>query len=94
MTVYAMTGLIQGFLTRLLYFQAPFLHINWPNHRQSWQKVVQMCQSPRDFALALAVLESCIKPCVMNPVWFEALGKVSMHCLLIVSLKDSMHASD
>ncbi|GFR88529.1 nucleosome-remodeling factor subunit BPTF-like, partial [Elysia marginata] len=59
--------------------QAPFLHINWPNHRQNWQKVVQMSQSPRDFALALAVLESCIKPCVMNSVWFEALGHLRLN---------------
>ncbi|RUS79321.1 hypothetical protein EGW08_012906 [Elysia chlorotica] len=59
--------------------QAPFLHINWPNHRQNWQKVVQMCQTPRDFALALAVLESSIKPCVMNPVWFESLGHLRLN---------------
>ncbi|GFN96955.1 nucleosome-remodeling factor subunit bptf-like [Plakobranchus ocellatus] len=59
--------------------QTPFLHINWPNHRQNWQKAVQMCQTPRDFALALAVLESCIKPCVMNPVWFESLGHLRLN---------------
>ncbi|XP_059156808.1 nucleosome-remodeling factor subunit BPTF-like isoform X2 [Physella acuta] len=59
--------------------QAPFLHTNWPNHRQNWQKAVQMCQSPRDFALALSILEACIKPCVMNPVWQESLGHLRLN---------------
>ncbi|CAL1541774.1 unnamed protein product, partial [Lymnaea stagnalis] len=59
--------------------QAPFLHINWPNHRQNWQKAVQMCQNPRDFALALSILEACIKPCVMNPVWHESLGHLRLN---------------
>ncbi|CAG5131375.1 unnamed protein product, partial [Candidula unifasciata] len=59
--------------------QAPFMHPNWPNHRQNWQKAVQMCQSPRDFALALTILEACIKPCVMNPVWHESLGHLRLN---------------
>ncbi|KAH9489881.1 hypothetical protein Btru_044487 [Bulinus truncatus] len=58
--------------------QAPFLHINWPNHRQNWQKAVQLCQNPRDFALALSILEACIKPCVMNAVWHESLGHLRL----------------
>ncbi|XP_071108199.1 nucleosome-remodeling factor subunit BPTF-like [Haliotis cracherodii] len=52
----------------------PFLHPNWPIHRQNWQKAVHMCQNPQDFGLALAILEACIKPVICNPVWTEALG--------------------
>ncbi|XP_013060531.2 nucleosome-remodeling factor subunit NURF301-like isoform X2 [Biomphalaria glabrata] len=59
--------------------QAPFLHMNWPNHRQNWQKAVQMCQNPREFALALSILEACIKPCVMNAVWHESLGHLHLN---------------
>ncbi|XP_050394423.2 nucleosome-remodeling factor subunit BPTF [Patella vulgata] len=56
----------------------PFLHPNWPIHRQNWQKAVHMCQNPQDFGLALAILEACIKPVVCNPVWSDHLG----HCRL------------
>ncbi|XP_029635778.1 nucleosome-remodeling factor subunit BPTF isoform X3 [Octopus sinensis] len=52
----------------------PFLHPNWAIHRQNWQKAVHMCQNPQDFALALAILEACIKPVLFNPVWTESLG--------------------
>ncbi|XP_067672997.1 nucleosome-remodeling factor subunit BPTF-like [Haliotis asinina] len=52
----------------------PFLHPNWPIHRQNWQKAVHMCQNPQDFGLALAILEACIKPVICNPVWTESLG--------------------
>lgn len=52
--------------------------MNWPNHRQNWQKAVQMCQNPREFALALSILEACIKPCVMNAVWHESLGTLTL----------------
>ena len=54
---------------------APFLHPNWKASRQQWIKAVHMCQSPREFAMALSILESCMKPVVFNPVWNEALGE-------------------
>ncbi|XP_025083493.1 nucleosome-remodeling factor subunit BPTF-like isoform X4 [Pomacea canaliculata] len=53
---------------------AAFLHPNWSIHRSNWQKAVHMCQSPQDFALALAILEACMKPVIFNPVWHESLG--------------------
>uniref|UniRef100_UPI00358E9432 nucleosome-remodeling factor subunit BPTF isoform X2 n=1 Tax=Myxine glutinosa TaxID=7769 RepID=UPI00358E9432 len=53
---------------------APFLHPNWAAHRTNWIKAVQMCNKPREFALALAILECAIKPVVMLPVWKESLG--------------------
>jgi nucleosome-remodeling factor subunit BPTF len=62
---------------------APFLHTNWPLHRANWLKAVNMCQTPRDFAFALAMLESCIKPVLFNNVWHDALGTWhggEMHC--------------
>ena len=63
-----------------------FLHPNWSIHRQNWQKAVHMCQTAQDFALALAILETCMKPVLFNPVWHESLGKwslVTLRCSLI-----------
>ena len=37
-----------------------------------------MCQSPGDFALALSILEACIKPVLFNPVWNDSLGKLDV----------------
>ncbi|KAL4679211.1 hypothetical protein H8959_008861, partial [Pygathrix nigripes] len=51
-----------------------FLHPNWASHRANWIKAVQMCSKPREFALALAVLEYAVKPVVMLPIWRESLG--------------------
>ena len=53
---------------------SPFLHPNWQLHRQSWQKALQRCAKPEDFALALSILEASIKPVLLLPVWHEALG--------------------
>ncbi|CAH2291942.1 nucleosome-remodeling factor subunit BPTF-like isoform X7 [Pelobates cultripes] len=53
---------------------APFLHPNWASHRSNWIKAVQMCSKPREFALALAILECAIKPVVMLPIWKDCLG--------------------
>ncbi|XP_073435899.1 nucleosome-remodeling factor subunit BPTF isoform X3 [Dendrobates tinctorius] len=53
---------------------APFLHPNWASHRSNWIKAVQMCSKPREFALALAILECAIKPVVMLPIWKDSLG--------------------
>ncbi|KAK3598854.1 hypothetical protein CHS0354_008596 [Potamilus streckersoni] len=57
----------------------PFLHPSWPLHRQNWQKAVHLCQTPSDFALALSILEACMKPVIFNPVWSEALGHSRLH---------------
>lgn len=53
---------------------APYLHPNWPVHRQNWLKAVNMCSNAKDFALALCILESSMKPVLFNPVWLESLG--------------------
>ncbi|KAG8445955.1 hypothetical protein GDO86_013721 [Hymenochirus boettgeri] len=51
-----------------------FLHPNWASHRSNWIKAVQMCSKPREFALAIAILECAIKPVVMLPIWKDSLG--------------------
>ncbi|WAQ96933.1 NU301-like protein [Mya arenaria] len=56
----------------------PFMHPNWPLHRQAWMKALHLCNKPDDFANALAVLESVIKPCLMLPVWHENLGHIKL----------------
>ncbi|KAM4691162.1 nucleosome-remodeling factor subunit BPTF [Rhinophrynus dorsalis] len=53
---------------------SPFLHPNWASHRSNWIKAVQMCSKPREFALAIAILECAIKPVVMLPTWRDSLG--------------------
>ncbi len=52
-----------------------FLHQNWHSQRHSWLKAVQMCQKPRDFALALAILECSIKPVLFTTAYHDILGK-------------------
>ena len=51
-----------------------FLHNNWQLHRGNWIKAVNMCNTPKDFALALAILEACVKPVLFNHVWSHGLG--------------------
>ncbi|XP_063097905.1 nucleosome-remodeling factor subunit BPTF isoform X12 [Cavia porcellus] len=58
---------------------SPFLHPNWASHRANWIKAVQMCSKPREFALALAILECAVKPVVMLPIWRESLGHTRLH---------------
>lgn len=57
---------------------SPFLHPNWQLHRQAWQKALQKCAKPEDFALALSILEASIKPVLLLPVWHEALGEMKL----------------
>uniref|UniRef100_A0A4W3KKK1 Bromodomain PHD finger transcription factor n=1 Tax=Callorhinchus milii TaxID=7868 RepID=A0A4W3KKK1_CALMI len=67
---------------------SPFLHPNWASHRSNWIKAVQMCSKPREFALALAILECAIKPVVMLPVWRESLGHTRLHRLTSVEREE------
>ena len=54
-----------------------FLHQNWHGQRQNWMKAINMCSKAKDFALALAILESCIKPVLFTNAWNDNLGKIS-----------------
>ncbi|XP_072882482.1 nucleosome-remodeling factor subunit BPTF isoform X11 [Hemitrygon akajei] len=65
-----------------------FLHPNWASHRSNWIKAVQMCNKPREFALALAILECAIKPVVMLPVWRDSLGHTRLHRLTSVEREE------
>ena len=65
---------------------SPFLHPNWQLHRQSWVKALHQCTKPEDFSLAISILEACIKPVLLLPVWHDALGKVSGWPILIIHL--------
>lgn len=56
--------------------QSPFLHPNWSLHRNNWLAAIQLSNNAKDFALALSILESSIKPVLFNPVWNDALGHI------------------
>ncbi|KAH8037331.1 hypothetical protein HPB51_009886 [Rhipicephalus microplus] len=53
---------------------AALLHPNWAIHRGNWLRAVNMCTSPRDFSLALAILEASVKPVLFNAAWSDSLG--------------------
>ncbi|XP_052262825.1 nucleosome-remodeling factor subunit BPTF-like isoform X2 [Dreissena polymorpha] len=57
---------------------SPFLHPNWSLHRQAWMKALHLCSKPEDFANALCILESAIKPVLLLPVWHDNLGHVNL----------------
>ncbi|XP_069511125.1 nucleosome-remodeling factor subunit BPTF isoform X2 [Ambystoma mexicanum] len=67
---------------------ASFLHPNWASHRSNWIKAVQMCSKPREFALALAILECAIKPVVMLPIWRDSLGHTRLHRMTSIERED------
>ncbi len=47
--------------------------------RKPWIQAVSTCtDANKDFSRALTVLSGCIKPCVMLPVWSDALGHTSV----------------
>lgn len=54
---------------------AALLHPNWAIHRGNWLRAVNMCTSPRDFSLALAILEASVKPVLFNAAWNDSLGE-------------------
>ncbi|KAK3091634.1 hypothetical protein FSP39_021392 [Pinctada imbricata] len=64
------------------------LHPNWPLHRNSWNNAVQKCRNPADFALALTILEACIKPVLFNPVWNESLGHSKLHKITLLEREE------
>ncbi|XP_024429215.2 nucleosome-remodeling factor subunit BPTF isoform X5 [Desmodus rotundus] len=65
-----------------------FLHPNWASHRANWIKAVQMCSKPREFALALAILECAVKPVVMLPIWRESLGHTRLHRMTAIEREE------
>uniref|UniRef100_A0A670ZVS3 Bromodomain PHD finger transcription factor n=1 Tax=Pseudonaja textilis TaxID=8673 RepID=A0A670ZVS3_PSETE len=69
-----------------------FLHPNWASHRSNWIKAVQMCSKPREFALALAILECAIKPVVMLPIWRESLGHTRLRRMTAIEREEKEKA--
>lgn len=55
-------------------FSQNFMHPNWHVHRNNWIKAVSMCAEPKEFSLALHILESSMKPVLFNSAWHETLG--------------------
>ncbi|KAK4876450.1 hypothetical protein RN001_012872 [Aquatica leii] len=58
--------------------QSPFMHPNWNLIRKHWLLAVGACQQPKDFARALIVLQTCMKPVVFANVWHEQLGHTKL----------------
>uniref|UniRef100_A0ABM0MW96 Nucleosome-remodeling factor subunit BPTF-like n=1 Tax=Saccoglossus kowalevskii TaxID=10224 RepID=A0ABM0MW96_SACKO len=71
---------------------APFLHSNWTIHRNNWVKAVHMCSTAREFSLALAILESAIKPVIFNPVWNDSLGHTRMQRMTVLEREEKKKA--
>merc|ERR1712212_135571 len=50
------------------------MHPVWPMQRNNWRRAVMMSNGFKEFALALGILESVIKPVLFNEVWHASLG--------------------
>lgn len=76
-------NLLEALRKTLTHFEQQFppalLHPNWPSHRANWEKAVRICNTVSQFALALCILESIIKPVVYNSTWWESLGFTHLH---------------
>merc|ERR1719237_1715578 len=60
-----------------------FMHANWPMLKRPWINAVQSCSNAeKDFSRALTVLQCCIKPCVLLPVWSDSLGHTNIRRIL------------
>ncbi|XP_027204366.2 nucleosome-remodeling factor subunit NURF301 E(bx) [Dermatophagoides pteronyssinus] len=64
----------QALLQFELNFINPFMHPNWKRHRDNWIKAVKICSEPREFGLALYILESSMKPVLFNSSFNDLLG--------------------
>ncbi|XP_046913050.2 nucleosome-remodeling factor subunit NURF301 E(bx) [Dermatophagoides farinae] len=64
----------QALLQFELNFPNPLMHSNWKRHRDNWIKAVKICSEPREFGLALYILESSMKPVLFNNAWNDLLG--------------------
>lgn len=56
-----------------------FMHPTWPGQRSTWVKAVHLSKTPQEFAAALSVLESSIRPICYLSVWNDAVGHVELH---------------
>ena len=59
------------------------MHANWPMLKRPWINAVQSCSNAeKDFSRALTVLQCCIKPCILLPVWSDSLGHTNIRRIL------------
>ncbi|KAB0795122.1 hypothetical protein PPYR_11961 [Photinus pyralis] len=58
--------------------QTPFMHPNWNLIRKHWLVAMASCQKPKDFARAIIVLQTCMKPVIFANVWHEQLGHTKL----------------
>lgn len=56
-----------------------FMHPTWPGQRSTWVKAVHLSKTPQEFAAALSLLESSIRPICYLSVWNDAVGHVELH---------------
>ena len=55
-----------------------FMHPAWSTFRNGWERYVESCAHPQQFANAISKLELVIKPVLFNQSWHDSLG---MHLL-------------
>ncbi|XP_078692537.1 nucleosome-remodeling factor subunit BPTF-like isoform X2 [Branchiostoma floridae x Branchiostoma belcheri] len=72
----------------------PFLHPHWATFRTNWIKAVHMCTAPKEFALALSIFESVVKPCVLLNVWRDSLGHVRLQRVTALEKDDKKKKKD
>lgn len=51
-----------------------FVHPCWNAQRSTWMRKVNYAQDPKDFAIALSIIETCIKPVLFKLTWYESVG--------------------
>ncbi|XP_033120164.1 nucleosome-remodeling factor subunit BPTF-like [Anneissia japonica] len=65
-----------------------FMHHNWQTHRNNWVKAVNLCSKPKEFCLALSILECAVKPVFFNLVWNEGLGHSRMRRMTVMEREE------
>lgn len=51
-----------------------FLHPCWQSEKSAWIRSINNAQKPEDFAVALSLLETSIRPVLFKSTWYEGLG--------------------
>ena len=70
-----------------------FMHANWPMLKRPWINAVQSCSNAeKDFSRALTVLQCCIKPCILLPVWSDSLGHTNIRRILAQAKEEKKKA--
>lgn len=67
---------------------SPFLHSAWRSHphSQRWTRAVRLCTSPQQFAFALSILVTCMKPVMFRNIWHDVVGRWILLLFLLLFL--------